>query len=279
VFLIAIVALAAPVLGQDWEGDLLGIKGDLHGSIGMSFDSQYMWRGFDFYDDRAATHFLTDISLFDTGFGISVAGHRANSSGFEDRERWDFTTYYQNSLLKDQACMTQFRLGWAFYGYPELNDGQSLDLQEAHLILSWPNLLPVKGLCPSYGLFAMWQSDSNSRLADGNGTLHVLMLDYGFTIPSLIPGSSGDQMVKLHAEVVNNQGFSPSPPRPMFDWKVVYRNPDYDWSNAVFGASTDFNCGYGITLTPAVYYQSTLNNSINEDDSELWASLGLKWTF
>jgi hypothetical protein len=175
--------------------------------------------------------------------------------------------------------MTQFRAGWVFYGYPELNQGQSLNLQEAHLILSWPNLLPIKGLCPSYALIDMWQSDSRTRLADGNGWLHILMLDYGFSIPSLIPRTSEQQMIKLHAELVNNQGFSPTPAWSMLDWRTVYRNPDYDWSDAVFGASTDFNFGHGITLTPAVYYQATLNNSFNEDDSEVWASLSAKWSF
>ena len=36
----------------------------------------------------------------------------------------------------------------------------------------------------------MWQADSHeSRLADGNGWLHIFMLDYGFSIPSLIPGN------------------------------------------------------------------------------------------
>ncbi len=46
---------------------------------------QYLWRGFDFYDDKSAAHVLTDLSLFDTGFGLSVAGHRAAASGFEDK--------------------------------------------------------------------------------------------------------------------------------------------------------------------------------------------------
>jgi len=279
VFLIAIVAMAAPVLGQDWEGDLLGIKGDLHGSIGMSIDSKYMWRGFTFYDDTAATHFLTDISLFDTGFGISVATHRANSSGFEDRERWDFSAYYQNSVFKDQPHVTQYRIGWSFYGYPELNQGESMDLQEAYLVLSWPNILPVKGLCPSYGLFAMWESDSDSRVADGNGALHVGMLDYGFSIPSMIPATSEEQLVKLHAEVTYNDGFSPTPAQPMFDWRFVRPNPPHDWTHAIFGVSTDFNFGHGIILTPGFYYQATLVDELNGDDSELWASLGLKWTF
>ena len=39
VFLIAVLAMTAPV-AQDWEGDLLGIKGDLHGSVGGGVGQQ-----------------------------------------------------------------------------------------------------------------------------------------------------------------------------------------------------------------------------------------------
>jgi hypothetical protein len=278
VFLVGILALALPVAAQEWEGDLLGIKGNLHGSVGVAWDSKYLWRGFDLYDDKSAVHVVTDLSLFDTGFGVAVAGHRANSSGFEDKERWDFTAYYQNGLFKGTPYLTQFRFGWTYYDYPELNGGESLNLQEAHLILSWPDILPVKGLCPAYAMVALWPSATKLRLADASGWLHIFMLDYGFAIPSLI-GPSKEQTIKLHSEVVYNDGFSPTPARPVNDWHTVYTDPDHDWSHAVFGVSTDFNLGYGLIFTPALYYQRTMDRSINDDDDELWASFNLKFTF
>jgi len=283
VFLVAILVVAAPAAAKVWRGDLqggqVGQLGGLHGSVAVTWDSKYLWRGFDFYDDEGALHLQTDLSLFDTGFGVSVAGNRAASGGFEDKERWDFAGYYQNSLFKDQPYVTQFRVGWAYHAYPELNEGESLDLQEGQLILSWPSILPIKGMCPTYELVKMWQADEESRLADGNGWLHILMLDYGFSIPSLVPGSSKEQLVKLHSEVVYNDGFSPTPARRVNDWRILYPNPDHDWSHAVFGVSTDLDFGSGIVFTPGVFYQLTLNNSINEDDEELWASLTLKWSF
>jgi hypothetical protein len=279
VFLAAALATVAPVGAQEWQGDLLGIQGGLHGSVAASWDSKYLWRGFDLYEDKSALHLLADLSLFDTGFGISAAGHRAAPAGFEDKERWDFSAYYQNALFKDQPHLTQFKFAWVYYAYPELNAPESLDLQEAGLLLSWPSILPVKGLCPSYALINMWQASEISRLADGNGWLHILMLDYGFSIPSLVGGKSKEQLVKLHSELVYNDGFSPTPRRPYNDWRVLYPNPDHDWSDAVFGASTDFNFGYGLTLTPAIYYQLTMDKSINQDDDELWTALTAKWSF
>ena len=278
-FLAAILVAATPAAAQDWKGDLQKAKGDLHGSVALAWDSKYLWRGFDFYDDKAAVHLLTDLRLFDTGFGLSVAGHRAATSGFEDKERWDFTPYYQNSLFKDQPYVTHFRAGWVYYAYPQLNSAQSTNLQEAHLMLSWPNLLPIKGLVPTYALVKMWQASEESILLSANAWLHVLMLDYAFPIPSLIGPDLPDQIVELHSEIVYNGGFSPTPARPVNDWHIVHPNPDSDWSDAVFGVSTDFKFGHGITFTPGVFYQLTLDNSINEDDEELWAGVTLKWSF
>ncbi len=284
-FLIVILSLAAPLAAQQWKGDLRGgrstqpgARGDLHGLVSLTWDSKYLWYGFDFYDDKAALHLRTDLNLFDTGFGVAVTGNRAAAGGFEDKERWDFLGYYQNKLFDDQPYVTQFRAGWVYYAYPELNQGESLDLQEAHLLLSWPKLLPIEGLVPTVATIKLWQSDSESALAEGNGWLHILMLDYGFSIPGLIDASK-QQLVRLHSEVTYNDGFSPSPTRPIDDWRVLYPNPGHDWSHAVFGASTDFDFGSGITFTPGVFYQLTLNNAINEDDEELWAALTLKWSF
>lgn len=278
----AVMLLAAGVAaGQDWEGELLGIEGDLHGMLGVTWDSKYVWRGFDWFDDKSAVHFLGDLSLGDSGLGVAVAGHRPNSSGFEDKERWDYTAYYQNGAFAGEPYATNFRFGWVYYSYPELNGGESLDLQEGHAILAWPNLLPIKGLQPSYLVAKLWPSDSGSRLTDSaSAWLHILMLDYAFAIAGAIPDMP-EPLIKLHAEVIYNDGFSPTPGQPLNDWTVVYPDPDHAWSNAVLGASTDLFFGdqNNIIFTPAVYYQITLDNSINEDDDELWASLGLKYVF
>lgn len=271
VFLTAILLSATSALGQDWEGDLLGLHGKLHGSVGVAWDSQYIWRGFDVYDDKSAVHLLADVDLFQTGFGISVAGHRANSSGFEEQERWDYTAYYQNSLFQDQPYETQYRFGWVYYNFPELWS-QRFDLQEAHGILSWPKLLPIKGLCPSYAAIRLWPSRSNSTVerrhisTDVSGWWHILMLDYGFTVPGLGP-KPGEQMIKLHSELVYNDGVSP-----------MGTNVPSGFSNAVFGVSTDFDLGHGITLTPAVYYQRSMVKAVNPDD-EFWVSVGLRYSF
>ncbi|MEN6576279.1 MAG: hypothetical protein ABFD90_08045 [Phycisphaerales bacterium] len=276
VFLTVLLA-AVTALGQDWEGDLQDetAVGKLHTMVGVTWDSKYIWRGFDIFDDKSATHLSIDLNLFETGFGASLVGHRANGSGFEDLERWDGTLYYQSGAWAGESYATNYRFGFVHYLYPELNEGESLDQQEGQMVLAWPNLLPVQGLQPSYALIKMWPADSGSRLSDAaSGWMHILMLDYGFSVPGILAGMP-DHVITLHSEVVHNGGLSVTP---------RYRNPDYDWTHAVLGASTDFSFGPGgnLVLTPAVYYQITMESSISEDgdkDNELWVSLALKYAF
>jgi len=53
---------------------------------------------------------------------------------------------------------------------------------------------------------------------------------------------------------------------------------DHDWSHAVFGVSTDFDLGNNLSFTPAVYYQSSWEDSVNTED-EAWVSLSMKYAF
>lgn len=279
VVFLAVLFAAATAMGQDWEGDLQDETesevAPLHAMVGVTWDSKYIWRGFDIYDDKSVTHMMVDLNLFETGFGVSAVGHRANSSGFEDQERWDGTAYYQSGLWAGEPYAMNFRVGFVYYLFPELNDGESLDMQEGQLVLAWPNILPIQGLQPSYALIKMWPADSGSRLPDSaSGWMHIVMLDYGFSVPALFPNTQ-DQVITLHSELVYNDGLAVTP---------RFWNPDNDWTHAVFGASTDFVFGEAnnIVLTPAVYYQITMDSSISEDgdaDNELWVSLGLKCSF
>lgn len=278
VFLTVILAVATTTLGQGWEGEegdlLVPKRGDLHGTVGVTLDSMYIWRGFRVFENRAALHLLADLNLFDTGLGISATGHRSLSDDWnlEDRERWDYTAYYQNSLFTGEAYATNFRLGFVYYNFSRLNQGETLDLMEGHAILSWPNILPIKGLCPSYVIARMWPANSDSEdhwPNEADGYFHILMLDYGFTFDGIVSWVD-KHLIKLHSEVVYNEGVTLDP---------RYRNPEFGISHAVVGVSTDMDLGHGLTLTPSAYYQFTFEDTINDNDDEMWASLSLTYSF
>ncbi len=262
--------------------------GELHGYIDLTYQSKYVWRGIDVFNDKSAFQPTVDLDLYGTGFGVNAQGHMANSGeagpplpdggdlGMVNSERWDITLYYQQRLFGDAPYAINHRLGWVNYTYPEL-DSRDLDLQELHSIFSFPNLLPVEGLVPTYVLVKLWPNSTNSWLGSpthalaargtASGWAHIFMLDYGIPMPSMLP-SQPEQVLKLHAEAVYNDGVHPAG-----------ANVDQDWSNAVFGACTDIDLGNNMTLTPGVYHQVTMDKSINGDKDETWATLGLKYKF
>ena len=97
---------------------------------------------------------------------------------------------------------------------------------------------------------------------------HIAMLDYAFTVPALL-ASMDDQAIKLHSELVYNTGVSP------FGNEVKS-----GFSDAVVGASTDFAFGAdrNIVLTPSIYYQFSLEETVDPDD-EFWGGISLKYAF
>ncbi len=266
---IVLMAVTVPVQAQD----------ELHGTVELTYQSKYVWRGFDIYDDKSAIQPSVTLDLYGTGFGISAMGHRANSDEFENGERWDYTLYYGTSLFEDEIYATRFRLGWVYYNYPDQPKEGSVtapnaSLHEAHAILSCPKILPIEGLVPTYVLVKLWPSESDSfsgaKSPSGgtaSGFAHIFMLDYGLPIEGFLPDVP-EQVLRLHSEVVYNDGVGPAG-----------QNVDHDWSNLVFGVATDFELAGNVTLTPAVYHQVTMDKSVNDDKDETWFTLGVKYAF
>lgn len=245
----------------------------LHGALDVTYSSKYIWRGFDVFPDKSAIHPSIDLDLFGTGFGVSAIGHRANSSGHELNERWDYSLYYQNRMFVDQVYAMNYRLAYVYYNYPDRSahdTSDSLDLQEVYGVFSFPEVLGIKGLVPSYVLVKLWPSNSGSLVGanspgggSASGFAHIFMLDYGWQVDL-----GGPRTINLHAEAVYNDGVSPN----------GATNVDNDWSNAVFGASTVFALSSNLSLTPGVYYQSSWEDTVNTSD-EFWGTLSLTYKF
>ncbi len=251
--------------------------GKLHGWVSFEMGSEYIWRGFDVYDDHAAIHPSVDVDLFGTGFGFNVAGHRAMTNGFENSERWDYTVYYQNMYFGDKRYAIANRIGWVYYNYPEIRNDWA-DLQEIHAIFSFPKILPVKGLVPTYVLVKLWPSSTDSLVSkmvdlskgipstgSPSGFAHIFMLDYALPIDDPITGETRN--LNLHSEFVFNDGVGPA------GLNVVH-----DLSNAVFCISTVFDLGNNFYITQGVNYQSSWDDSVNPED-ECWVTLNAKYAF
>jgi hypothetical protein len=272
------VLLLAATLARAQEGlyDVPESPGEPQTMVGASWESQYIWRGFDVFGGDSALHVMADMALWGTGFGVGVVGHESVPKEFGDFQRWDGTFYYQSGLLAGEPLATNYRLGYVYYYYPKHNFGQTNDLMEGHIVLSWPNLVPIRGIQPSYAFAYIWPGRSNPWTElenpefrnNARGTFHIFMLDYAFTIPALMTVLD-DHVTKLHAELVYNDGVSP------FGTPV-----NAGLSHAVLGLSTDFAFGAArnLVLTPAVYYQFSFEDSVNPDN-EFWAGISLRFAF
>jgi len=281
VLVAVVIVLAAGGLAQAQDGDL-------HGVLDLTYQSKYLWRGIDVYGDKSAVQPSLTLDLYGTGFGLSAVGHRANSSGFKTTERWDFTLFYKNAICPEEALATQYMIWWRYFYFPDdpldgIPAGFSgdVDLQEMAAVLAWPNILPVEGLVPAYALVKLWPAESDTFVGSqaialpsgvtttgtASGFAHIFMLDYGIAMEGLLP-ETPEQVLRLHAEAVFNDGVDP---------RGI--GVDHVWSNAVFGIATDFELAENVNLTPGLYYQVTMDTSINDDQDETWVTLGMSYSF
>ncbi len=268
VFSVVCLALASvAVAQQDGFGSIYTVTG----SVDVAYQSLYMWRGFDAMEGKSAIQVTGDVSVPGTGFGFTAAMHRANSADAELSERWDYSPYYQGTLMADTPSALDYRLSYSYYNFPETQD-HFFDLQEIQALMSMPNALGVDKLVPSYGMVKIWPSSTGSMMGDASGFLHILMLDYEFVIPSLML-TSPEQTIRLHSELVYNDGA---------DLAMDFNNNrppiDHDWSHLVIGAATDFSLPANITITPAINYQATLDRSVH-NKNVVWATVGAIWQF
>jgi hypothetical protein len=254
-------------------------EGELSGTIDLTYMTSYIWRGFDYYaDDHSAYQASVDLDLYGTGLGVKVIHRRAISAPFENAEGLDVALYYGDSAYQGETYITNYTVGWVYYGFPdEPRSGstdaaaQAADMQEFFASFSWPEICPA-GFVPSYTVLTMWPSEGNSQARKNTGWAHVLGIGYDLNVPGMTP-ETPEQTLHLSAELVYNDGVGPG---------VVIGNAsgtvDHDWSHAVFGVSTDFDLGDNLIFTPAAYYQSSMDDSVNSQD-EAWLSLSMKYMF
>ncbi len=255
----------------------LAQQGELSGTYELTYMSRYIWRGFDVYENNhsAIQPLSLDLDLYGTGFGVKLFWSRAVGSGFENTEEMDVFLYYANKIYEDETYATNYKIAWGYYGYPDeprsgSPTGQAADFQEFLVSLSWPKLCPA-GLVPSYTVIAMWPSEGKSVYNDNGGWLHIFGIGYDLTVPELTPELS-EQVVHLSADLVYNDGVGASY-APGGNGSV-----DHDWSHFVFGISTDFDLGNNLAFCPGLYFQASMDDSVNDHD-ETWVSLSLKYKF
>ena len=233
-------------------------------TLDTTYVSKYIWHGFNFYGhDNGAVQPSVDVDLWGTGFGVTLWNSWATKSGNRNLEEFDYIFYYGNSAFEDTPYATDYTVSWLYYDFYDTRTRDS-DLQELMTQFSWPDLLPCD-IVPSYTVGKLWQARSGSAaLRHIGGWVHVLGLGYDWTMPGILPDTP-EQVVSLMADLTYNDGYGAA-------------GADHDWSHATVGASTSFEVAENLAFTPALYYQISMDDSVNDED-EIWTSLSLTYGF
>jgi uncharacterized protein (TIGR02001 family) len=235
--------------------------------LGIDFDatwvSKYIWRGIDKLDDKAAFQPSINVDLYGTGFSVNVWTSQAGSSKGDgalstvDREEWRYAVTYGNSVFDGESYRTNYALSWIYYDYPDIASNDA-DMQEFNLALSWPDICPA-GVVPSYTAIYMWPAEGNGAVRKSSGFIHVFGLGYGLEV----------------AEMPNPLNFGVA---AVFNDGTVANTVDHDWSHILWSVSTSIDVPMGGKLTPGLYYQTSMDDSVNTED-EFWVSLSYGFSF
>lgn len=245
----------------------LAQDGGVSGTANLTYVSKYIWRGFDIYGNDSGIQMGANLNLADTGYGMKAFWSRANESGFENTEEFDITLFFNNLVYEDEMYALNYTFAWTYYSYPD-EPKTVRNYQEFLLSLAFPKICPA-GFVPSYTIVRMWPAKSGAALNDNGGWLHMLGIGYDLTLPPLIP-ELPEQVLHLSGSLVYNDGVGAA--------YVPNGSVDHDWSHFLFGATTDFDLGYNFALCPGLYYQASMEDTVNDDD-EFWVSLSLKYKF
>lgn len=234
--------------------------GEVAVDVDATWVSKYIWRGWDILDDKAA--FQPSVN-FDFGNGVSFnvwssfagASKHGAASSTVDLEEWDYTLSYANSAFQGQSYATEYSVSWIYYDYPDTTTWDT-DAQEINVALAWPEISSF-GVVPSYTVVAFWGAKGGHGVRDISGFYHIFGLAYDLDM----------------AEIGKTLSFT---------WDITFNDGqgvgvDHDWSHIVWGLSTSFDIGQG-SLTPAIYYQTSMEDSVNESD-EFWVGISYGFSF
>lgn len=274
--LAAVVLFSAAGLAQAQE-DSLGV------TLDATWVSKYLWYGIDRLDDKGAFQPSVDIDLFGSGFSVGVWATYPTAVGDMDKtptnpagnSRVDATEYqyrvaYGTVLFEGESHAVSVAAQGIYYDFID-QPSIAGDAEEVGVEVSLPDLCPA-GVVPSYYVGRIWPAKSgkpSARKVDlipGNyaGWVHIFGLSYDWKLPGLSPDTP-EQVISLSAAAVYNDGFAGG-------------TVDHDWSHALFGVSTSFELAENVQLTPAFYYQSSWEDSVNPED-EMIFSIGASCKF
>lgn len=222
--------------------------------------SEYIWRGFDMFDDRGAFQPSINVDWFDTGLNTMVWSAQPLTGKIRDREEFRYIVGYTGYLWEDTLHVTKWAVNWTYYDFVSMPSTER-DAEEVGLQLSWPKAYTDGDtrIVPRYYAGKLWPAKSGAVNSDVGGWIHILGIDYEFW---LFGAGAEKQVACISAEAVYNDGMLIS---------------EHSWSDIVFGIGTTLREG-PLTVRPEIKYQVSLEEAVNNKD-EIWGGMTISYKF
>lgn len=228
--------------------------------LGVTFDltytSKYMSKGVEGYGQQGGLFKTIDLDYYGTGFGTKITHRNATSSGYVNKQRFDYRPYFKSILFDGAPHATKYNISVGYEHYTGHPRKLANTTWEWVLALSWPNLLPGS-LVPIYVAHYEYPAGSNQAFRDRTGWVHRFILGYDLDCPE-IPAP-----LHLSSEVAYNDGLL---------------GRVHDWAYTTFGVSTEVEINKNMAFVPGLYHQFSMDDSICKRDVT-YAMLSMNYKF
>ena len=229
--------------------------------LGFTFDltytSKWLSKGIEAYGSKGAIFETIDVDFYGTGLGVKVTHRNSTSSGYVDKQRFDFRPYYKGKLFESESYATNYNISVGYEYYYGLDKRKAGTTYEWIFGFSWPKILP-KGFTPSYIVHYEYPAGSGYTNRKVTGWVHRFLLAYALKVQDL------QNPLKLSTEVAYYDGLG---------------NKVSDWAYFTVGLSGKFDITENLAFVPGIYHQTTLDESISKHRDITYTMLSMKYKF
>ncbi len=266
IFAVAVVVFAIGGVGWAAEG---GIGVD----VDVAWVSKYIWRGFDRLGDKAAFQPSINVDLtsgFSVGVWSSYAGSSKGGGGIStvDATELRYILTYDNIAFAGETYQMDYAVSWIYYDFID-RPSKAADFHEINVALAFPQICPG-GIVPRYMAAYLWPAEGGGPANGVTGWMHQFGVDYDIVVGEIIPNNP-EQVFTFSWDITYNDGAGAT-------GRPDRLNPDHDWSHMTWGLSTEVACPFGGTFRPGIYYQVSMEDTVNKQD-EFWTGVSYTLSF
>jgi hypothetical protein len=250
-----VILWAAVVIGS--AGICSAESTDIEISMDITYMSKFMDHGDEYFGEQGGFEESFEMLLPGSGFGISAAYRHATGSGYVDNRRSSYSIFYENTFFEKKWYKTDYRISWIYNNLSDL-PRNSDNTQEWEGHFSWENLIPG-GLIPFYTIYYEYPAGSGYDNRNMAGFIHAFGFDYSINIEDL------QNPLNVSAEMEYRDGLGGD-------------DFDHDFSHITLGASNAFEITGDLTFTPGIYYQISMDKSVN-NENVIYTALNMHYEF